>query len=822
MLLSKPYGVKITLRQHSFVMFLMLTSLFSVTTSVEVNLALNKSYTISPKPNYRLCTDTEDTIQLTDGKTSGSKWEKKSTVGWERIDVIPEITIDLEKRATIGEIKVHSIGGGAGLVEYPSFIAVLVSEDGKNFEFIKLIEGNNLPTGERGFKAKTAHTFVLRDLRAEGRFIKVLIRPGKSYFLFLDEVEVIGRLASSAESIVRVEKLKQFSNSIDVLKAFEKQLQLRENIVATIEIVGRHRDKLGIDFFEGVLSELEQLSFNLKQSGDGLFSTKELLGFNRNVGIIRSKIYKRIYKKPCVCVSVNPMEALKEKDMPIVDTMQDLELNVEFWQGEYESVSFDIINCTDKPINLRVSASPLVGPGGIIVDSKKTFAIRRGFFVTAACKSIAACVGSIADALVLQDGKPFELEPGMVVQIWLTIFNPTLIGGNYKGNIEVTAVSKGEKIAIETLPINITVAPLKFPQSVVVNSCVWAYPRIAAETKNSVAEAVEDLNKHYTNVLVVPPSDIPFPKEVSKYGIIIKRSAFSNLDNFLQINKYCRTILFYLAFEQGAESSRFGRWMSLGWKKAFSDWIIKWVEHLKETGIDYSQFAMYPFDEKLGDDFYELAKLIKGIEPKIRIYANSFGEGPADFMRFKDLIDIWCLHDGQCAEHPDWLKFLKSFGREVWTYNEKGPGMSNDPYSYYRLMPWRAFKRGQVGVGFWNYVDYNKKTSWDDTDRPDGYYGVIYGSCIQSSIDTQGEYIVPSRRWEAWREGIEDYQYLYELQKAIKSIRKNNPKKANQAQQLLNAQVNYVLTRDKDYRAVYLARQKITTELLQLTCGKLE
>jgi hypothetical protein len=472
-------------------------------------------------------------------------------------------------------------------------------------------------------------------------------------------------------------------------------------------------------------------------------------------------------------------------------------------------------------MSLYVSVSPLASPESTIVDSKKAFVIRRGFFTTAACKSTARCVGSIADALVLQDENPFELGSGSVGQIWLTIFSPTLTARSYKGNIAVVAVSEGGKIDVESLPINITVAPLKFPQTIAVNSCVWAYPQMAAETKNSLAEAMEDLAKHYTNVLVVPPADIPFPREV-KHGTIIKKSAFSNLDDFLEINKYCRTILFYFAFEQGIESSRFGQWMSPGWKKAFSDWIIEWVEHLKKTGVDYGQFAMYPFDEKLGDNFYELAKLIKSIDPKIRIYANSFGRGPKDFTRFRDLIDIWCPHNGQCTEHPDWLKLLKSFGKEVWTYNEKGPGMSNDPYSYYRLMPWRAFKQGQVGVGFWNYVDYNKKAGWDDTDRPDGYYGVIYGSCIQGTVDTLGEYIVPSRRWEAWREGIEDYQYLYELQKAIDLIRNSEPRKAKQAQQLLDAQVNNVLKRDKDCRVVYLARQNITTALLQLTGRKLE
>lgn len=258
-----------------------------------------------------------------------------------------------------------------------------------------------------------------------------------------------------------------------------------------------------------------------------------------------------------------------------------------------------------------------------------------------------------------------------------------------------------------------------------------------------------------------------------------------------------------------------------GVENFFSLWLKGWVEHLKKTGIGYDKFAMYPFDESLCDEFYELAKLIKSIDPEIRIYATSLGKGPADFMRFKDLIDIWCLSEGDSLRHPCWLKSIKSFGKEVWTGNARGPGKANEPYSYYRLMPWRAFKRGQTGAAFWTYVDYYKKGHWDDTGCPAGDYGVVYGFCIQSAIDTLGEGIVPSRRWEAWREGIEDYQYLYELQKAIGLTKQRNPQKAKQAQQVLDAQVDYVLKRPHNGDAVYEARRNITAALLQLTDGKL-
>jgi hypothetical protein len=54
-------------------------------------------------------------------------------------------------------------------------------------------------------------------------------------------------------------------------------------------------------------------------------------------------------------------------------------------------------------------------------------------------------------------------------------------------------------------------------------------------------------------------------------------------------------------------------------------------------------------------------------------------------------------------------------------------------------------------VGFWSYSDTNGSSAWDDIDgrRPD--WAVVYES---------DKGVVSSRRWEAFREGLEDYALL--------------------------------------------------------------
>ena len=87
-------------------------------------------------------------------------------------------------------------------------------------------------------------------------------------------------------------------------------------------------------------------------------------------------------------------------------------------------------------------------------------------------------------------------------------------------------------------------------------------------------------------------------------------------------------------------------------------------------------------------------------------------------------------------------------------------------------------------------------------------------------MPTRAENIVPSRRWQAWREGVEDYQYLYELQQEINKIRITDPVTANKAQETLDRQVNRVLNNQDDKKIVYDARKILSDTLLKLTSQK--
>ncbi|MDK1030178.1 MAG: hypothetical protein QGD96_12750, partial [Anaerolineae bacterium] len=775
--------------------------------AIEVNLARGKRYTFLPAPNYSLCTDENVDTQLTDGKRFGSWWIKKSTVGWRWGSTGIEIIIDLAKSSIIDKVKIYSVGGGFANIEFPEFIALLVSNDGRDYSFVSLIDDEEVAEVRSVGHNRVPHTFVLDELNVEARFVKLVVRPNYAYF-FLDEIEVLGQRKDSSPRAGLRKDLVEFKDSKLLREGIEGCLELKKTVEETNKFLRKKRHRLSSELFHKTSSGLESLAVRCQTPTKKIYLPGELLEVQRELGVLRGGIYKEIHGKAFFCFVANPMDKLLAREMIEVEPNMKKDLEINLWQNEYESSAINILNCSDKPIDLRVSLSPTISEDGTRIDSKNVYSVRRAIFVKV------LGIGLLADPLVLQTDEPFKVEPGATAQIWLTVFGKKLRKGRYHSAVAISGSMGGKDLPIQAININMNVEGLTFPDQSSLNTCVWdQYTWVSEVTKTELPTVARDLKSHYVNVGVVNPILIPFLRMPYKHK--------ETFEKYLANRDFYRMHLLYFNWwpEKSERNSkrdggRFGEWMSPSWKVGFRSWLRGLVSTLRAKGIGYDRFAIYPFDESLCDEFYQVAKLVKQIDPRIKIYANSFGRGPKDFMRFKNLIDIWELHWKHCKAHPDWLENIKSFGKEVWTYRTRGPSRANDPYSFYRLMSWDAFARGQTGVGFWIYISRDKQ-QWNDGPLARGYYDVIYGQA-NSPVDTSGEKIIPSRRWESWREGIEDYEYLVQLKRAIEEVRKSDEKAAEQAESVLVSQVQRVVTNREDADLVYEARKTISKTLLEL------
>jgi hypothetical protein len=168
-----------------------------------------------------------------------------------------------------------------------------------------------------------------------------------------------------------------------------------------------------------------------------------------------------------------------------------------------------------------------------------------------------------------------------------------------------------------------------------------------------------------------------------------------------------------------------------------------------------------------------VALAIKEWNPAVQVYTdlNIYANPPIELSDLRDvqnLVDYW--QPNVLVVRSRLGDFFKELQKDWWIYgNPKSPAKLASPLHDYRMLAWWAWYYGASGVGFWSYSDTGGSSAWEDIDgrRPD--WAVVYET---------PEGIVSSRRWEAFREGLEDYVLLSgmkrtEAQKSMPSGKQN-------------------------------------------------
>jgi hypothetical protein len=118
------------------------------------------------------------------------------------------------------------------------------------------------------------------------------------------------------------------------------------------------------------------------------------------------------------------------------------------------------------------------------------------------------------------------------------------------------------------------------------------------------------------------------------------------------------------------------------------------------------------------------------------------------------LTDVWVPHFRQFF--PDEMRpfhdFLKSTGKPRWAYwySEGGADKGQDPARHYLAKFWWAFDNDVTGIGYWAQQYYGDP--WYRQDWKKSYDTALW-------YPVEGG-VLPSRRWQAWRQGWQDYLLL--------------------------------------------------------------
>ncbi len=436
--------------------------------------------------------------------------------------------------------------------------------------------------------------------------------------------------------------------------------------------------------------------------------------------------------------------------------------------GEIDQGAFVVLSMFDDPIPVRITVD---------TPKREDQTPFGGALVLREMVTVGTFNGErVADALPkLNDGGVVVIPGRRHVKVWLSADAHGASAGEYAGSVTVTPLyGVAEPV---TLPLVIVVPDLQMPDPLPLTLCTWDYVPNNWFGEFAAPETLDDMMRHGVNVF--PRTDLPEGKvdETGKLSM-----DWAKLDAMLDRLRGRGKILIQLcvpplSFAQPPDPDQ---------KHAREvDYVRALRDHLVEKGLAYDDFALYPVDEP-GLDYgprvpiyVTAAQLFREADPQLRIYTDPVpGLSLKDYQQIAPLTDLWCpnmrLVNGLVAGDPR-INDIMASGKTVWSYECVSQVRSLSPLCYNRSNAWRAWYFGLDGIGFWTHCT-TPTDPWLTGKTTQDEYALVY----------PGREPVPSVRWEAVRDGLEDIGALSLLKmNAYFQDRIRDPEIVKQAEKLL-------------------------------------
>lgn len=424
--------------------------------------------------------------------------------------------------------------------------------------------------------------------------------------------------------------------------------------------------------------------------------------------------------------------------------------------AEADQGAFIVASTRDEPTRARVTLTRLARNDGTAFG---------GQVVVREVLSTGSVNGErVPDALpALGEANLITIPANRSVKIWMSVDTHGALPGSYTGQVSVVSLNGDAKNI--GLPLNLEVLNLRLPKEFPLTLCTWDYvPNRWFPTRSK--EVLDDMSKHGVNVF--PRTIIP-PGRVDAAGKLT--IDWPVLDAELDRLNHRGKILFHLnhppiefAVKKTDEEKR----------PSELEYIRKLRDHLRERGRGYEDYAFYLLDEPGLDNGPNIAilvdagKLFREADPRLLTYTDPVaGLSWKDYERIEPLVDIWTpnmrLVSGLLSGDPRIARIMKQ--KTVWSYECISQVKSLSPLRYNRANAWRAKFFGLGGIGFWTHST-TEVDHWYAGKGINDEYALVY----------PGELPVPSVRWEAVRDGLEDIAAMSVLEAQIKRHRQAGTK----------------------------------------------
>ena len=491
--------------------------------------------------------------------------------------------------------------------------------------------------------------------------------------------------------------------------------------------------------------------------------TQSCLRYARFLGQVRKTGNKGSF---FVWEDPNPWDEVKADEIYPTDPEADTtKISMLEMGNETEALVFYLTNLKESPGQIKIYPTDLIGQDGKTMSWNGVVELREAI-------TTPDNVGTMIDEVLpkINEGNTMYLAPYDSRKLWININTRTLAPGRY--TLLLGFESIGLTPSVQRVKIELDVSTVRVPDKSEYAFCTWS--SLAIDDDIMRAKVTKDMLDHKMTVL--PVSGPRFFVDANQQ-LAEDWSQWDKLYAPLKDRMTCYLINSLSVESKGLKLSQ-DQYDSL-LKEAY----IRTDKGMNERGIGHKQWAVYVMDEP-GITGYpsieagvKTALQIRRVAPDVQLYIDPAGMvSPKSMKGFEGLIDIYCpqvdlLKDPQ----GKLLAYFHGLGKRNWFYEAVGPSRTLHPLGYYRIQPWLAFDYGFTGSGFW-CCDYSSATNlWrakSANPSSQDNYSVVYND---------GNNIVPSRRWEASRDGIEDYHLLMMLKRKIAEFKNGSKEQIEMA-----------------------------------------
>ncbi|MEI6521206.1 MAG: discoidin domain-containing protein [bacterium] len=755
---------------------------YDITSKYE-NIALKASYTMQPAPNYPNCKNGFESTKLTDGVYSnGLKmfWTQPTTVGW-MISRPVTITIDLGSDQPIRGAS-YNTAANQDDVYWPTTISILVSNDGNDFipvgDLIKL----NLNAHRAPPDKSYSYRFWTDELKTHGRYIQLIVdtNDGVSNCVFSDEIEVYRGKQTRAMTPYPTtgKRSKEFFDQMIVNNSFQSHLMA--NLKSAHEEL--NSAKLPVSDSKALLGTCDTLQSQIEKLPDVELTTyKTLLPLNdidTQIYALRGQIRAKQHKSPLQAWVCNPYAYLTPTQGP--DAKSAASVQIAMMNGEWRSGVVNLTNNTGLPVKLHIKVQ------GMPTDAGTDFLSISQVLWHDSTLNVPVARG-LEPITTGADGAEIIIPAGMLKQVWFTVHPTSLAAKTYNARVDIT----GENYH-GVVPLSLQIFSSQFPKQPTLHLYGWDYSNyfIYGVTAQNQAAFIAMLQSHFVDSPWSINKVLPFGN--FNKDNTMKDANTADFDNWVKLWK--GSARRYCVFLNPPDILNGAKINTPDFSARVTSWINFWTTHLAAQGLSPEQLVLMIADEPRSTEAYaritSWACAINAAQPKVTIFQDVNINSPQNISTaMQSAVDVFCLDRGRSVyfsgkfQNTDFFRNQRKIGKQMEIYDTKGPIDTLDPYSYSRLQAWLCWSVDASGMGFWSFSSLPKGTAWQNYSVKD----INYVPFI-----LEPDTVMPAKQMEAIREGVEDYEYMVMLKKAIAAAKPNHPEIAH-AQTLLTDGVNKVL-----------------------------